>query len=127
MEVSVIEQDYGCQPRMCRCYPTCHRIAGGVTQAHQLSPVFPVDGHNLSSDVVPLSASVTVTILDHAAGGAATLSFPNSSWGHGSPILRMPLLPWRTQPSPKRNRPAQSGGLFAERTRAADGDVLSVR
>jgi hypothetical protein len=95
-------------------------------QAHQLSPVFPVDGHNLSSDVVPLSASVTVTTLDHAAGGAATLSFPNSSWPWLS-NLRMPLLPSRTQPSPKRNRPAQSGSLFAEQARAADGDVLSVR
>jgi len=48
MEVSVIEQDYGGQTCLCWCYPTCHRIAEGVTQAHQLSPVLPVDRHNLS-------------------------------------------------------------------------------
>jgi hypothetical protein len=41
-------QDYGSQPLMCRCYPTCHRFADGVTRTHQLSPVFPVDDHNLS-------------------------------------------------------------------------------
>src|SRR5215469_9806154 len=98
MEVSVIVQDYGGQPRMCRCYPTCHRIAEGVTRTHQLSPAFPVDGHNLSrvnglpvaavwscvrakllrdaleptidSAAAPLSVCVNVTTLDNAAGGA---------------------------------------------------------
>ena len=38
----------GSQPVMCRCYPTRHRFAEGVTRTHQLSPVFPVDGHKLS-------------------------------------------------------------------------------